>query len=132
MTSLSDRLVSCISYATYGIFGVIYLVYAHVTRKNINSFVRFNIFQSFFIVAILALFAYAMNIILKFLQAFGLLGDIIRGFNLFFNGTPIYFGYTISGLIVTILVFYLVLFSFLGKRPFVPYISPIIESVVGG
>lgn len=132
MANLKDRLVSCVSYLTYGIFGIIYLVYANFTKENITPFVRYNIFQSFFISVILALIAYVFNIIIKIFAAFVFLDNIIQTLNLFINHNFIYFGFSISGLIVTVLILYTAILSLLGKRPFVPVVSPAIDSIVRG
>ena len=47
--SLTDKIVSVLTYYTFGIFGLIWLVYAYLAKKSINSFCIFNIYQSIFI-----------------------------------------------------------------------------------
>ena len=132
MANISDRIVSGITYFTFGIFGIIWLIYVNVAKKQMSPFVLFNIMQSCFITVLLAVIGYAYSIILNLILAIPVIGNMFKNFDLFFNGTPIYLGYSVSGLFMTILTFYLIIFSLLGKRPFVPFISPIIKANVRG
>ena len=52
--------------------------------------------------------------------------------DIFLNQTPLYFGFSITGLILTIFIGYLALLAFLGRKPYVPYVSDIVISNFGG
>ena len=131
MASFGERIVSSLSYFTFGIFGIIWLVYVNVAKKAMTKFAIYNIYQSLFISVTFALIAYAYDILLRFGIMIPVLGKGLKVFDLFFNQTPIYFGFSISGLIITVILFYLILLSLLGKRPFVPFISNIIYYNLG-
>ena len=131
MASIVDRIVSAITYFTFGIFGIIWLVFVVVAKKPMTKFATFNIFQSCLISVLLALIGLAFDLILKISHVIPFLGNIISSIDIFINRTPIYFGYSISGLIITILIGYLIIFSLIGKKPFVPFVSSIIENNIG-
>lgn len=130
--SLMDRIISILTYYTMGIFGLIWLVFSHLTKKGTSSFLAYNIYQSIFISALLAVFSLVYNIGLNFISVIPFIGKLMMSFDIFINQTPIYFSFTLSGLILTIFITYLAAISLLGKKPFVPYISNIIVSNFGG
>ena len=132
MASIVDRAVSALTYFTFGIFGIIWLIYVNVAKKEMTAFTMFNVFQSCCITVILAVIGYAFGIILQIVSVIPILGPMLKNFNLFFNGTPIYMGYSISGLIIAILIGYMTVVSLIGKKPFVPFISPIIQANIRG
>ena len=132
MAGFGERIISALSYLTFGIFGVIWIVYINVAKKPLTDFAKFNIFQSILLSVILTVIAYAYDILLnKFGVIIPILGKILRPFDLFINQTPIYLGFSISGLIITILMMYLIILVILGKRPFVPFISNMIYYNLG-
>lgn len=130
--ALSDRLVSVLSYTTFGIFSLIWILYANFTKKEMSSFLKFNIFQAIFIAIILYIVSLIYEIAIKFLSVIPFIGKIIYSFNLFFNETPIYATLTLSGLLTTLLVIYLSIMSILGKKPYIPVISDIAQTNSGG
>ena len=132
MASLVDRVVSALTYCTFGIFGLIWCLFAWATKKSINSFVMFNIFQSVFLSVLLAVITYAYSILLRLALVIPFVGGIFKSFDLFFNHTPIYFGMALSGFIISALVLYSIVFSLLGQKPFIPFISPIVQSNLRG
>lgn len=131
MASIVDRVASAITYFTFGIFGIIWLIYVNVAKKPITKFAIFNIYQSFFVSIIFAVINIGYDFLYKLCYTIGFLRKILTSFDLFFNGTPIYQGYSISGLIITIFIGYLVILTLLGKRPFIPFVSNIIEINTG-
>ena len=131
MANLIDRVFSSITYITFGFFGLIWLVYSVVVKKTISKFGLFNIYQSCVISLVFAILGICYDLILKFSMMIGFLGKIVGAFHLFFFGTPMYFGFTLSGLLITIFIGYLVIFVLFGKRPFIPVVSYMIEVNLG-
>lgn len=127
-----DRLISILAYFSFGIFSIIWLVFANLTRKNMGSFLVFNLYQAIFVSVVLALISLIYSIAINLLSVIPLIGNFARWFDVFFNQTPLYFTFTISGLLVTILVLYLSILSLLGKKPYLPFVSEIISSNFGG
>ncbi len=127
-----DRIISILAYFSFGIFSIIWLVFANLTRKNMSSFLVFNLYQAIFVSVVLALISLIYSIAVNLLSVIPLIGNFARWFDVFFNQTPLYFTFTISGLLVTLLVLYLSILSLLGKKPYLPFVSEIISSNFGG
>ena len=127
-----DRIVGVFTYITMGIFGLIWLIFSYVTGRKITSFVAFNIYQSMFILAIFSIFSLVYNIALNLLSIIPFIGKLFINIDIFLNQTPLYFGFSITGLILTIFIGYLALLAFLGRKPYVPYVSDIVISNFGG
>ncbi len=127
-----DRIISILAYFTFGIFSIIWIVFANMTRKTMSSFLTFNLYQAIFISVVLAVISLIYSIAINLLSVIPFVGNLARWFDVFFNQTPLYFTFTISGLIVTMLVIYLSIMSLLGKRAYLPIVSEIISSNFGG
>lgn len=130
--NMVDRIVSVLTYYTMGIFGLIWLVFSALTKRRISSFLAFNLYQSMFILAIISIFSLVYNIALNILSVVPFIGQMFIKLDIFLNQTPLYFTFTITGLIFTIFVTYLALLALLGKKPYVPYVSEIIKTNFGG
>ncbi len=130
--SLTCRVVSFLSYFTFGFFGIIWLVYVNLTGKRMDAFVMFNIFQAIFISVLLAIVSLVYDIAINLISAIPFIGAFVEKFDIIFSGTPLYFTFTISGLIVTLLVIYLSVLSLLGKRPYIPVVSDVVRANFGG
>ena len=130
--SVVDRIVSSLAYFSFGMFALIWIIYANVAKKHMSSFLLYNLYQAIFLSVLLAVLSYIFNIAVNFLSVIPYIGKIAVKFYIFVNQNPIYFGFTITGFIVTALVLYLVMFSLLGKKPNIPCVSGIIEANIGG
>ena len=129
--SISDRIVSALSYFTCGIFSIVWIIFANVAGKPIGQYLSFNLYQAIFISVALAVISLIYSIAINLLSVVPFVGRLAKSFDLFFNQTPIYFTYTISGLIVSVLICYLAVFSLLGKKPYIPIVSDIIKANFG-
>lgn len=130
--SISDRILSIISYYTFGIFSIIWIVFANVTKKRISPFLYYNLFQSIIISVVLAFISLIYDIAINFMSTIPLIGNIARAFEQFFNKTPIFFTFTLSGFIVTIIISLLAIMCLFGKKPQIPLISNIVQSGFNG
>ncbi len=130
--TLVDRIVSILSYYTFGIFSIIWIIFANVTKKRISPFLSFNLYQAIFVSVCLAVISLIYSIAINFISVIPFIGNLAKAFDLFFNQTPLYFTFSVSGLLVTILTTYLAIMSLLGKKPYLPVVSDIITSNFGG
>ena len=130
--TLVDRIVSILSYYTFGIFSIIWIIFANVTKRRISSFLSFNLYQAIFVSVCLAVISLIYSIAINFISVIPFIGNLAKAFDLFFNQTPLYFTFSVSGLLVTILTTYLAIMSLLGKKPYLPVVSDIITSNFGG
>lgn len=130
--ALSDRLISILAYYTFGMFSLIWLVFANLTKKRISPFLSFNLYQAIFISVILAIISLLYSIAINFMIAIPFVGKLASAFDIFFNKTPLYFSFTVSGLIVTILITYLSFRALIGAKSYIPFVSEIIKENFGG
>lgn len=129
--AFSDRIVSILSYITMGIFSIIWLIFANLTNKHLSPFLTFNLYQAIFISIVLYIISFLYQIAIGFLNAVPFINTYIRAFDIFFNQTPLYFSYTVSGLVITLLLLYLSLISLFGKKPFIPVVSNLVKINIG-
>ena len=115
--SLTDKIVSVLTYYTFGIFGLIWLVYAYLAKKSINSFCIFNIYQSIFVSVVLYIISLLWGIAIGFISVVPLIGKFMVFLEVFINQTPMYFSFTLSGFVLMVFLSYLAVLSFLGKKP---------------
>ena len=125
--SLLDKIISILSYFTFGIFSLIWIIFANLTKKRISSFLSFNLYQAIFISIVLAVFSLIYDIAINILSVIPFVGKFVYWLNLQLNQTPIYYSFTITGLLTTILVAYLCLACLIGKKPYIPFVSDIIN-----
>ena len=130
--SLSDRIVSILAYFTFGMFSLIWIIYANLTKKKTSPFLAFNLYQAIFVSIILFIFGYLYSIAVNLMSAIPFIGKFVQGFNLFFNETPLWFNFTLSGFIVTLFVSYLSFMSLIGRRAYIPMVSEIVKENFGG
>ncbi len=130
--SLSDRIVSVLAYFTFGIFSIIWIVFANLTKKPISSFLGFNLYQAIFVSIVLAVFSLIYSIAINLLSVVPFVGKFAELFDIFFNQTPLYFTFTISGLFVTLIISYLSILTLLGKKPYIPMVSDTVKASFGG
>jgi hypothetical protein len=130
--SVTDRVISVIGYYTCGIFGLIWIIFANVTKRRITPFLTFNLYQAIFVSVALAILSILYSIAINILAAIPVIGRLAESFEIFFNQTPIYANFTLSGFLTTVLLTYLAVLSALGKRPFLPMISNMIDTNFGG
>lgn len=130
--SAEDRIVSVLSYVTFGIFGIIWLIFTKVTNRHTGMFAYFNMFQAMFFSIVLAAISILYGIAINVLSAIPIIGNIAKAFHLYFNATPMYFSCTISGLLVNMLLIYLCVMSLIGKKPYLPAISETVDINING
>lgn len=130
--AILDRLISVITYFTFGMFGLVWLIFSHVTGKKNTQFLMFNIVQAFFISILLYAFSIIYDIAIGFISMVPFIGKYALAFNTFFVNTPMYFSFTLSALIITVFITYLSLLALLGKRSYIPFVSDIVQSNFGG
>lgn len=123
---LMERIISALSYITFGIAGVIWVIVSYVAKNRMSSFCSFNVYQSIFFSFFLYILSLICSIAAGLLSTVPFLGKLVNDFNLFFTQTPIYFGYSLWGLVIFVIVCYLAIFSLLGKYPYLPFISDVI------
>ena len=128
--SILDRLIAAATYISMGMVGFIWLIFCAVTKTNLKSFLKYHIFQSFFLVMAYFLFNIFVNLVVSILGIIPLINILVYKI-LFFFTAPIVFGYSIISFALLVVMVYLVITSLQGKYSYVPWFSNIIDSNVG-
>ncbi len=124
---LLERIVSALSYITFGFAGVIWIVISFLTKNEMSPFCSYNIYQSIFLSLTLYIISTLMDIIVGLLSSVPYIGDFITKVALWINGVPIFFGKSILGLIIFALIVIFALVSLMGRRPYIPFVSNVIN-----
>jgi len=130
--TLIDRVVSILAYCTFGIMSIIWIVFSWLTKKRINSFTIFNLYQAILISIVLSVFALVFDIAVNLLAIVPFVGSFVSKVAIFITRTPIIFSMTLTGFLITILLFYLSAFCLIGKKPKIKGLSDIISANFGG
>lgn len=127
--SITDRLVSAVSYVTMGWGGLIWLIIMAFKRANISRFVRYNILQSIFVSFLYFILAFLIGVIFNLLSFVPYLNILIAKIVLFFN-SEVLFHYSIIQVFVIGIILYMTLVSFNGKYPRLYLVSGLIDRQV--
>ena len=124
--SITDRLVSAVSYVTMGWGGLVWLIIMAFKRANLSRFVRYNILQSIFVSFLYFILAFLIGVIFNLLSYVPFLNILIAKIVLFFN-SEILFHYSIIQILIIGIILYMTLVSFNGKYPRLYMVSNLID-----
>lgn len=125
-----ERLIAATTYLSMGMVGFVWLIFCAITKNNLRPFLKYHIFQSFFLIMALFLFNIFVSFIVSILGVIPFINMLVYKI-LFFFTAPIIVGLSISSLVILALMVYLVFTSLQGKYSYIPWISNIIDSNVG-
>lgn len=128
--SLLERLLAATTYVSMGMVGFVWLIFCAVTKTNLKPFLKYHIFQSFFLVMGCFLLNIFTNLVVSILSVIPFINMLVYKL-LFLFTAPIAFGFSIVSFCVLVVMVYLVLTSLQGRYSFIPWISNIIDSNVG-
>lgn len=128
--SLLERLIAAATYVSMGMVGFIWLIFCAITKTNLKPFLKYHIFQSFFLVMGCFLLNIFTNLVVSILGVIPFINMLVYKL-LFLFTAPIAFGFSIVSFVILVVMVYLVLTSLQGKYSFIPWISNIIDSNVG-
>ena len=128
--SLLERLIASATYVTMGMVGFVWLIFCAITKTNLKPFLKYHIFQSFFLVMACFLINIFINLIVSILSVIPFINILVYKL-LFLFTAPIAFGFSIVSFCMLVVMVYLVLTSLQGKYTFIPWVSNIINTNVG-
>lgn len=120
-----DKIVSTLSYITFGLIGFIWIVFCYIRGENIKRFLKFNCYQSIALGLILYILQMAVHIFLKFIELIPFIGS--QFINLL--QVPIVAWFSLIQLIILLVTIYPAIWSIMGKYPKFPYISDHIDQI---
>lgn len=124
--SLSDRVVSAVSYLTVGWGGLLYLIIMALRRANLTRFVRYNITQSIFMSLLYFILAFLIGMLLNLLSYIPGINILISNIVLFFS-KELLFNYSIIQTFVIGVILYATVTSAVGNYPKIYWVSDIIN-----
>lgn len=127
--SILDRLIAAATYITMGMAGFAWLIFCAVTKTNLKPFLKYHIFQSFFLIMGWFLLNIFVSFVVSILGIIPFVNMLVYKL-LFLFTAPIAFGFSIVSFCVLVVMVYLVLTSLQGKYSYIPWISNIIDSNV--
>ena len=113
-----------------GMVGFVWLIFCAITKNNLRPFLKYHIFQSFFLIMALFLLNIFVSFVVSILGVIPFINMLVYKL-LFFFTAPMIVGLSITSIIMLALMVYLVLTSLQGKYSYIPWISNIIDSNVG-
>ena len=125
-----ERLSASVNYFTFGMLGFVWLILAALGRLRLTKFLRYHIFQTFFLVMLYWLLSVFISLILQILSFIPIVNILIMKI-LFYLNYPVFFEHysVISGTVLCVLI-YLSLNSLQGKYSYIPWVSDIITKNV--
>lgn len=125
-----EKIIASLTYLTMGMAGFVWLIVCAFAKSGLRPFLRYHIFQSFFLVMGLFLLNIFTNLVVNILSVIPIINVLVYKI-LFFFTAPILFGYSIVNIFILVVMLYLVLTSIRGKYSYIPWVSNIIDSNVG-
>lgn len=119
-----ERIVAALSYLTVGVFGLIwFFVYAALLKKKLSDFLTINFIQSFLIMFMFGIFNFIYNILFSLVSPIPFIGDLSKYVHVALFSTPLYGSLVLGNAILFCFLGYLGVWSFLGKLPYIPYLT---------
>ena len=124
--NIPDRVVSALSYLSFGFIGFIWIIISVLTKTRLSVFMQFNIFQSIFLAIAFYLISMLLGFILNILSVIPLL-NIIAAQIAFILNSPFIFGYSLIQFVIYLILFYLAFMAIIGRYGYLPFVSEIIS-----
>lgn len=124
-TSVLERFIGATTYLTGGVTGICFYILSFIMKFNVNPFVQFHVTQSVVLYLGIYIINLFLSIIFGFLLNISFLKNITRTILNIFE-LPIYFGFSLIGACVSIVILYLAIGALLGKYSYFPIISNVI------
>ena len=125
----NDRILSAISYLTFGWGGFIWLAITHFKGKHLSPFARYHVIQSLFVYILISVFIMAVNLLTSIIGIIPFLGNLIITAIQAFTIMPLILGFSIFDFIRLALYIYLPIMAYRGKYAQLPWISNIVRQM---
>ena len=128
-----EKIISILSYFTMGLFGLFWIILAHILKKKLRYFLQYNIVQSLLISIFLAIFNLLIDIIFSILSLIPIFDRIVANFNWFISVKVIsiaYFSFSIFELIIFALLIYISFGILINKISFIPGLTGLVQKIM--
>ncbi len=123
---ISEKVLSILSYLTFGIVGFLWLFLANIKKKKIKYFLSYHIYQSIFIAVLLTLLNYLFSTLFFICSKIPFIGIVSATINYYLSVKIIsIFGFqsTLIYLAVMFLKIYLIIGVILGRYLYIPFVT---------
>ncbi len=128
-----EKIISILSYFTFGIIGMIWFIIAYLIKREMRYFLKYNIVQSMVISILFAIINLIKYIIIKLLLLIPFLSTFAIKLNLFFSSAMIknsYINLNILQIIISALLLYIIIGVLIGRIFYIPFLSGIMNKTM--
>jgi len=130
-----EKIIYILSYLTMGIVGLIWIIIAHINKRNLKYFLMYNISQSMIIAVILAIFKTLIDLLVPILWIIPVISYVASAINFIVSVKIIrlYFigiSFSIFELAVFLLLAYIILGVINGRISKVPLLTNIMNKAM--
>ncbi len=125
-----ERIIAVLSYYTFGLTGLLYLIIAAIKKQGLRPFLRYHVLMSIFISILIYVVSMVLIFLIDILGFFPFIRAIVFSISLIFQSVLFSIGelhFSIVTLIVSGLLTYLAIGALFGKYTYLPWISNIIN-----
>lgn len=124
-----EKIISVLSYFTWGFAGLIYLIIALIRKQGLRPFVRYHVFMSIFLSILIFIVSNVLMFTIDILGYIPYVKAVVFSITLLFIKPISFLGLNFS--IITLFIFcllsYLSIGAILGKYSYLPWISEVIS-----
>lgn len=123
---ISEKVLSVLSYLTFGIVGFLWIFLANIKKKKIKYFLSYHIYQSIFIAVLLTLINYLFSTLFFICSKIPFIGIVSATINYYLSVKIIsIFGFqsTLVYLAVMFLKIYLIVGVIMGRYLYIPFVT---------
>lgn len=125
-----ERIIGALTYMNC-LVGLVWLIIAALMKKNIRPFLQYHIYQSLFLAILLFIVSAGLGIVMKVINFIPFVNKIVSLITFYLN-TPLFFGYSVVGFLIYIVIIYLMIGALMGRYSYFPWVSDIIKGNVRG
>ena len=123
-----EKILSALTYVTWGGVGFVWLIIAAVLKKRVAPFLMYHIMQSIFLAIAYFLLATFCDLVYVILYRIPIINAIPYFVNM---PIPFLFGFSLIQALTTLVILYLAITSFSGQYSYIPWVSDIINQNTG-
>lgn len=123
---ISEKILSILSYMTFGIVGFLWIFLASIKKRKIKYFLSYHIYQSIFIAVLLTLFNYLFDALFFICSKIPFIDIVSATINYYLSVKIIsVFGFqsTLVYLAVLFLKIYLIVGVIMGRYLYIPFVT---------
>ncbi|MGN0015020.1 MAG: hypothetical protein ACI37T_06340 [Candidatus Gastranaerophilaceae bacterium] len=125
-----EKIVAVLSYYSFGLAGLIYLIIALIQKQGLRPFLRYHVFMSIFISILIYIISMALIFVINILEFIPFVKAVVFAITTMFQVVFFsfwIFQFSISSLLITGLITYLAVGAIMGKYTYLPWVSEIIN-----